>query len=80
MMTHSASPARHGDTWGPWRYDADAQVLIYGSGTVRYRVDLDRCRTSPETMAWVRQVAGNSWATDADLGALLRAILATALR
>lgn len=39
-----------------------------------YRIDLDRCRSEIEAHGWVWHIAGKTWATDADLGALVRAL------
>jgi hypothetical protein len=67
---------RDGDRWERWTYSASLNVLTipaYGPGAT-YEVDLDRCRSDLEAWRWVSHIAGKVWATDADVGALLRAL------
>lgn len=63
---------RRGD-WGPWRLDP-ATYVLYPIGSYRYEVDLEDCTTSAQVLDWLSQVAGKSWADDATLAGLVRAI------
>lgn len=61
--------------WGPWRLDPEVRVLYpTGPGHYRYEVDLDRCRTSAEVLDWICQIAGKTWADDATIAGLVRAL------
>ena len=56
----------------PWRLDLEEMTLeLEGE---RYAVDLEQCRTSAETLDWIIQVATKSWATDAVIAGLVRAL------
>jgi hypothetical protein len=61
---HAAGP------WGPWRFDARRRVLDHDW----YEIDLDRCTSSAEVLDWICQVAGKSWADDATIAGLVRAL------
>ncbi|MBM2826472.1 MAG: hypothetical protein HW403_536 [Dehalococcoidia bacterium] len=64
-----------GEAWGPWRYNRDNLTLEFWRGQkLRYYVDLERCRNSAEILDWVAQVSDKSWASDADVGQLVRAL------
>lgn len=63
---------RDGDRWGRWTYHAGPRVLCLEEKA--YDVDLDRCRTAEEVYDWIVHIAGKVWATDADIGALVRAL------
>lgn len=70
------SRPRHGATWGRWTYDERALVLCYhdDAGRWLYEIDLERIRDGAELLDWVAQVAGKRWASEADLGHLVRAL------
>ena len=61
---------------GGWRFIADARVLELHDAEGRwfYEVDLERCRTSAEVLDWIIQVSQKTWATDARLAGLVRAL------
>jgi hypothetical protein len=68
---------RDGDRWGRWTYDASVNVLsipAYGPTTLPYEVDLDRCGSELDAWGWAAHIGRKVWATDADVGALLRAL------
>jgi hypothetical protein len=61
--------------WGPWSLDRKVRVLyVTEPSGYRYEVDLDRCLSSAEVLDWVCQIAGKTWADDATLAGLVRAI------
>jgi hypothetical protein len=64
--------AQRGD-WGPWRLDP-AVLVLYLEPHHAYEVDLERCTTSAEVLDWVCQVAAKTWADDATLAGLVRAL------
>lgn len=59
-----------------WKFQPGCLTLaLYRpNGNLEYEVDLERCRTSAETLDWVAQVAGKSWATDTIIADLVRAL------
>jgi len=63
---------RRGD-WGPWRLDRATRVL-YPVKPYRYEVDLDDCTTSAQVLDWIIQVAEKTWADDATIAGLIRAL------
>lgn len=69
---------RHGDRWGRWIYDAEHLVLsapVYGPNNP-YEIDLERCCSDADAWGWVSHLAMKTWATDADVGAVARALRA----
>lgn len=62
----------HGD-WGPWRLDKSVYVL-FPTTPYRYEVDLEDCTTSAEVLDWIFQIAGKTWADDATIAGLVRAL------
>ena len=70
------SDLRDGDRWGRWTYMSDYRVLsidAYGPGAT-YEVHMEPCRDEWEAFRCVAHIAGKTWATDADVGALARAL------
>src|SRR5688572_29071962 len=63
----------HAPKWGPWRLDPEARVL-YPDEPCQYEIDLDTCTTSAEVLDWICQVIGKSWADDATVAGLVRAL------
>jgi hypothetical protein len=55
---------------GAWRLNPRYRVLTHPD----YEVDLDDCLTSAEVLDWIMQVAGKTWADDATLAGLVRAL------
>lgn len=71
--THGAP--RHGDKWGRWRFDARRrELVIRAPGGAPYEIALDSCTTRTEVWDWVEHMAQKHWITNADLGALVRAL------
>jgi hypothetical protein len=62
-----------GDDWGPWRLNPEARVL-HTVEPYRYEIDLDTCTTSAEVLDWICQAAGKTWADDATVAGLIRAL------
>lgn len=61
--------------FGTWEYDPDSMLLtLERDGRQLYEVPLYECTTSAATLDWIIQVATKTWATDADLAGLVRAI------
>lgn len=62
--------------FGGWWLDKDALCLVFTDegGREIYDVDLERCRTSAEVLDWICQVAWKTWATDATIAGLVRAL------
>lgn len=58
-------------TWGPWRLDTSTLELVHEEG---YRVDLEDCTDSAETLDWIAQIAGKGWGTPACVGYLVVAL------
>jgi hypothetical protein len=59
--------------WGPWRLDTRTWVL-YPIRPYRYEVDLEECLTSAQVLDRIMQVAQKSWADDATIAGLARAL------
>lgn len=59
--------------WGPWRLDLESLVL-YSVRPCHYEVDLERCLTSAEVLDRMAQVAQKSWADNALIAGLIRAL------
>ncbi len=57
----------------PWRFDLAAGIIVIDK-PVEYYIVLDRCRTSAEVLDWISQVMQKTWATDAILAGLVRAL------
>jgi hypothetical protein len=68
-MTASGTPPRPRN-WGPWQLDAEVRVLR----SKHYEVDLDRCTTSAEVLDHICQVVDKTWADDAIVAGLVRAL------
>lgn len=63
-------------SWGPWHLDQERLALTYfrRGERVLYEVDLEGCVSAGEVLDWVAQVAGKGFASDRDLGQLVRAL------
>ncbi len=59
--------------WGPWRIDTRSWVL-YPVRPYRYEVDLEECLTSAQVLDHVAQIASKTWADDATVAGLIRAL------
>jgi hypothetical protein len=60
-----------------WYLHAQTLSLYLGdpmTGAWTYAVDLERCATSAQLADWIFQVASKTWATDAVIGELVRAL------
>jgi hypothetical protein len=60
-----------------WYLNRRLVALYFGdpaSGCWAYEIDLERCRTSAEVLDWIVQVSSKSWASDATVGELVRAL------
>lgn len=69
-------PVRSKD-WGPWRLmKQSCELSTDPRSHVRYAypVDLTRCTTSAEVLDRICQIAQKTWANDATLAGLVRAI------
>lgn len=58
-----------------WVYERKINAVTLGdpaTGGWIYQVDLDRCRSAKEVIDWIGQISGKTWATDRDLGGLVR--------
>lgn len=68
----------HGKRWGRWQYNKEQLILDYldprKGGKSRYYVDLERCRTGAQILDWILQIAGKDWASNEDIGNLVRAL------
>lgn len=62
------------DSWGGWQLNSRTYVLVTRSPGYAYELDLELCLTSAQTLDWICQVAGKTWATDAVLAGLIRAL------
>lgn len=60
---------------GPWRLcRRRLELECHVRGRRLYGVPLDRCRTSAEVADWIFQISSKTWATDAVLAGLVRAL------
>jgi hypothetical protein len=66
---------RDGDRWGRWTWHAPSRVLSIDADGA-YEIDLDRCTSPMSDLDWILHLAGKTWATNADVGALVRALRA----
>jgi len=68
---------RHGDTWGPWRFDAKRLVLqfIADNGAEWYEIDLEEMTSSAQMLDAIFQQAGKVWCKEPEnLGHLIQAL------
>lgn len=68
---------RDGDRWGAWIYRAGPGVLDFQRDPprgARFEVDLAQAMTPATVLDWLFRLSGKPWATDADVGALVRAL------
>ena len=63
-----------GSGWGPWRLNTATLTIELHHQQRDYGVDLDRCRSAAEVLDWIAQVAQKTWASDAILAGLVRAV------
>jgi len=59
-------------TWGQWLLDKETLVLRHKE--ILYEIYLDECKSSAQILDWIIQVSQKSWATDDDIGELVRAL------
>ena len=70
---NDAGPGRyHVPPWGPWTLHRRRAVLTHRAS--HYEIDLDSCRHSPEVLDWICQITGKSWADNACIAGLVRAL------
>jgi hypothetical protein len=75
IQRSDTSPQASRKSWGPWHLDRKWRVLyVEEPSGYRYEVDLDHCLSSAEVLDWLCQIAGKTWADDATLAGLVRAI------
>jgi hypothetical protein len=72
-LSSPTSLSSHPD-WGGWRLNTSNYTLEHPDGPARYYVDLERCLTSAEVLDFIAQIAGKTWADDACLAGLVRAL------
>jgi len=71
---------QHGDSWGPWRYDAKFGSLDYINPEYGYTVNnpysvkLNEIETGADLLDWLNQINGKRWGDFITLGALYTAI------
>jgi hypothetical protein len=61
-------------TWGPWLLRGCDLHRPYFDGPQTYYVDLEDCTSSARVLDVIAQVAGKTWADDATLAGLVRAL------
>jgi hypothetical protein len=59
--------------WGPWALNRATYALGH-TGDIDYWIDLDSCTTSAEVLDWIAQISHKTWADDATLAGLVRAL------
>jgi hypothetical protein len=59
--------------WGPWALNKGTLALEHIEGR-DYWIDLERCTTPAEVLDWIAKVAGKTWADDATVAGLARAL------
>jgi hypothetical protein len=62
---------RHTLKWGLWTYDPATVTIEHDK---EYQVDLERCRTSAETLDWIFQLHNRTWTRPEDVGYLVMAM------
>jgi hypothetical protein len=61
--------------WGPWMLDPSNRVLKANDDERNeYEIDLDQCLTAPQVLDWIAQVTHKTWADDATVAGLVRAL------
>lgn len=60
------------DQFGPWKVNRSEQVLVHEK--YHYEIDLEEIKTCAQLADWIFQITAKSWATNNDLGWLLRAL------
>jgi hypothetical protein len=50
-----------GDTWGPWRYDAELLTLTYRDARGSYEIDLEPVTNSRAALRWIAHVSTKAW-------------------
>lgn len=63
-------PAR--TRWGPWR--RSGQYLVTEAGGYEYAISLSTCTSSAQVLDWIAQIAMKTWASDAVVAELVRAL------
>jgi hypothetical protein len=65
-----------GSGWGPWTLNhlIFALEMLERPDRFTYCIDLEQCTTSAEVLDWICQVAAKTWADDATLAGLVRAL------
>ena len=64
-----------GQMWGRWVYRrANNTLLIEEPVQDQYAVHLDPCTNQVEVLDWIVQVSSELWATENDIGHLVRAM------
>jgi len=59
-------------SWGRWHLNTD--ILSLEHSVIDYGVDLRRCNSSAEILDWIIQISQKTWASNADIGNLVRAL------
>jgi len=63
--------------WGPWKLRKSNYTLVLPYGDRRgdrYYIDLETCTTSAGVLDWIAQVTLKTWADDAVIAGLVRAL------
>jgi hypothetical protein len=58
--------------WGQWLLDKETLVLRHKK--ILYEIYLDECKSSAQILDWIIQISQKSWATNDDIGELVRAL------
>ena len=63
----------HNKSWGSWTYDAQADTLTWGRGTVG-AYDVGEFDSADGALRWICQVHPKKWATEGDMKDLAKAL------
>jgi hypothetical protein len=70
-----APHVRHGQTWGPWRFNARTMTIRH-QDISSYKINLNTVATRAEMLNLLLQVSGKFWCSERDAGYLLTALRA----
>ena len=63
---------KHKTKWGNWEFIKENLTLEHA--TEGYYIDLERCNNSAQTLDWIFQVQGKTWADAETVGTMIEAL------
>jgi hypothetical protein len=60
--------------FGNWEFNKKNLTLRHSGAGKGYEIDLEECTTSAGVLDWIFQIESKTWASEEDLGYLVRAL------